>query len=115
MKKLVSLLIILMMSVNILHSTHLLEIFVLEADGLAKNTSINTLLGYPNLETKTMRYRNLIKHKDQALWAGAINDELINACEGMGASEKANYYNDSDLKDYQYLLDNNWLDLGEDL
>lgn len=78
-----------------------------------KTAWIDLLYGYPNVETKTTTYRNAIKHKDEDLWAGAVDEKLINACSGMSAEDRLQYYDDSDLKDNQYFLDNNWFDLTE--
>lgn len=86
------------------------EIFTVEQDGLTKNSSINTLLGYPDEETKTERYRELIKKYNQSEWAGVVDDDLVNACASMTPSERAVYYDDSDLKTYQWLIDNNWFE-----
>ena len=88
--------------------TNQYEIFTVEADGDTKDTAINTLLGYPDPSIKTDRYRILIKHYTQNLWAGVVNDQLTNACSSMTPAQRAVYYNDSDLKTYQYLVDNSW-------
>ena len=87
---------------------NLYEIFRAEEEGLTKNAAIDTLFGYPNLKTKTERYRILIKHPDENLWAGIIDDDLINACSKMTTEQQVVYYDNSDLKDHQYLQDNDW-------
>ena len=84
------------------------EIFTVEADGITKNDSIDSLFGYPNVGTKTDRYRILIKKYDEDLWAGIVNTNLTDACSEMTPAERAVYYDDSDLKNDQYLIDNNW-------
>ena len=91
--------------------TNKYEIFTVQTDGGSKNTAIDTLLSYPNSSTKTDRYRVLVKHKDQSLWAGVVNDELTNACSEMTAAQRGAYYDDSDLKTPTYLNDNNWFEL----
>ena len=84
------------------------EIFTVEADGIDKNDAINTLFGYPNVATKTDKYRDLIKKYNETLWAGVINSALTDICSQMTPTDRANYYDDSDLKNDQYLTDNNW-------
>lgn len=84
------------------------EIFTVEADGIAKNSAIDTLFGYPNPATKTDRYRILIKKYDANLWAGIVNTKLTDACSSMTPAERAVYYDDSDLKNDQYLINNGW-------
>ena len=84
------------------------EIFTVESDGTTKNAAIDTLFGYPNAETKTDRYRVLIKKYNANLWAGIVNTNLTDACSQMSPADRAQYYNDSDLKNDQYLIDNGW-------
>lgn len=84
------------------------EIFTLEADGITKNGNIDTLFGYPNATTKTDQYRILIKKYDENLWAGVVDTTLTDACSAMTPTDRANYYDDSDLKNDQYLIVNNW-------
>ena len=78
-----------------------------------KTTKINLLFDYPNLDTKTTTYRAPIKHKNQDLWAAAVCQKLTIACFGMTSEERALYYDDSDLKDYQFLIDNGWVEAFE--
>ncbi len=73
-----------------------------------KDANIDTLYGYPNPETKTITYRDDIKHPTEELWAGVVDDGLVERCSGMTPEERANYYDPSDLKTYQYLEDNGW-------
>jgi hypothetical protein len=84
------------------------EIFTVEAEGDIKSAAIDELLGYPNVNTQTDTYRCLLKHVSQDLWAGVVDDVLVEACGSMSDVERAQYYNDSDLKDSDYLEQNNW-------
>ena len=89
------------------------EIFTIEINGIAKNDAIDSLFEYPNPATETDRYRGtsddpLIKKYDANLWAGIVNTHLTDACASMTPAERAIYYNDSDLKNDQYLIDNGW-------
>lgn len=86
------------------------EIFDIENDGNVKTNNINTLLGYPNVTTGTTSYRTLIKKYNADQWAGAVTDELVNACSDMSYEEKLQYYDDSDLKSMQWLNDNDWFE-----
>lgn len=76
------------------------------------NKSINELLGYLNPEKN--RYRpdsnmeGITKHYEKDLWAAVVSDELTEACTKMAPAEKLKYYDDSDLKTYQWLVENNW-------
>lgn len=83
------------------------EIFQNKAALLSKNNAINNLLGYPNLETKTENYRrdDRYEHPTSGEWAGAVTDELISA---MTPQEKLSYYDDSDLKTWEWLIENGW-------
>ena len=74
-------------------------------DGFDKSNAINTLLGYTDPNTEY--YRILIKKFDENLWAGIVDTVLIHACAAMTPTQRAVYYDDSDLKDGQYLNDNN--------
>lgn len=82
------------------------EIFTVEADAITKSDAIDGLFGYPNSDAEY--YRILIKKYDENLWAGIVDTALIDACSAMTPAERAVYYDDSDLKDGQYLNDNNW-------
>lgn len=84
------------------------EISQSESNLITKNKLINTLLGYPNTKTKTERYRKIIKHKDQDLWAGVVEESLVRACESMTPEERFLYYNEAKFQTYQYLKDNDW-------
>lgn len=73
-----------------------------------KNSNIDSLLGYPNEETKTETYRDTIKHPTEDLWRGGVGNDLIEACLGMTSEERLNYYDGPNLKDYSYLENNGW-------
>ena len=53
-------------------------------------------------------YIKYIKHKDRDLWAGDVDDRLVDLCSAMTAEERLLHYKDSDLKTHQFLIDNNW-------
>ena len=86
------------------------EIFSTQSALTTKNTAINTLLGYPNEETDTERYRDNGKweHPTSGLWAGIVGDALVGACSKMTHEERLPYYDDSDLKSYEWMKDNGW-------
>ena len=84
------------------------EIFNSESDLNTKSVAIDVLLGYPNLETKTLKYRNTFKHKNQTLWAGVVDQTLVDVCQSMTSEECVTYYDNTDLKDHKYLKDNGW-------
>lgn len=92
--------------------TVLYEIFAIKSEGETKNDAIDNLLGYPKPKYLTYDYRKddegYFKHYTEELWAGIVEDELTDACDGMTHEQKLPYYNDSDLKDGQYLIDNGW-------
>jgi hypothetical protein len=80
------------------------EIFGTEQEGIEKTNKINTLLGYP--KGLTLRYRKVFSGEEITLYAGAIDQLLIDACLNMTPDERILYYNDTDLKTYQYMEDN---------
>ena len=82
------------------------EIFTVEDDANTKSDAINVLFGYPDSDTEC--YRVLIKKYDENLWGGIVDTALVDACSAMTPAQRAVYYDDSDLKDGQYLNDNNW-------
>ena len=84
------------------------EIFSTETAGNTKTSAINTLFGYPNSVTKTDNYRKLIKKYNVSSWAGPVDQRLIDACAEMTPGARLLYYDYSDLKSEQYLIDNNW-------
>ena len=84
------------------------EIFTTESDLNNKSTAIDVLLGYPNVTTETERYRIGFKHHTENLWVGVVDKMLVNACSSMTPTDRLIYYDDSDLKDSQYLIDNGW-------
>lgn len=84
------------------------EIFGTEEAGNTKTSAIDTLLGYPNSPTKTDNYRGLIKKYNVSSWVGDVDQRLINACASMTPSDRLLHYQDSDLKDYQWMVDNGW-------
>ncbi len=88
--------------------TKLFEIFSTEIEMKTKDSSINTLLGYPKNKDKMDVYRVGFQKYQGTDWAACVDDELINACSGMTPEQRAQYYDDSDLKSYQWLIDNNW-------
>ena len=88
----------------------LFEIFTTESALNTKSTAIDTLFGYPNAETKTTMYRCGIEKYEGTDWAGCVDDVLVAACSEMTAEQRAVYYDDSDLKSYQWLVDNDWFE-----
>jgi len=84
------------------------EIFIMQEDMIEKNNAINTLLGYPKNGTENYRPNNRFEHPITHKFAGGINSELTNACSKMTSEEKATYYDDSDLKSWEWLIENGW-------
>jgi hypothetical protein len=84
------------------------EISLIQSDLINKCANIDVLFGYPNLETKTECYREIIKKYDSEEWAGVVGSDLENACSEMSESERLEYYDPSDLKSRQWLVDNGW-------
>lgn len=84
------------------------EIFTIKNNGDTKSAAIDDLMGYPTPNGKTERYRDLIKHNTQDLWAGIITDKLVHICSSMTSEQRAFMYDELDLKDTEYLKDNNW-------
>jgi len=84
------------------------EIFTTEGALNTKSTAIDILLGYPNAATKTDRYRDVLKHDILSSWAGVVDQNLVDACASMTPTDRLQYYDDTDLKDRQYLIDNGW-------
>ena len=84
------------------------EIFLTESAMDTKTASINTLLNYPDPLCKTETYRKGLLKYQGSDWAAAVDDKLVAACASMTPAERAVYYDDSDLKAYQWLVDNNW-------
>lgn len=86
------------------------EIFNNNTELEIKNHAIDQLLGYPDIETETYRYRpyDKIQKYEGTQWAGIVDNNLINACAEMTPEERLQYYDDSDLKSPQWLKDNNW-------
>lgn len=73
-----------------------------------KNANINKLLGYPNFVTDTYEYRKSRKKYNANVWAAIVGEELVNACKNMTPAERSNYYDEENLKDFEYLIDNGW-------
>jgi hypothetical protein len=71
--------------------------------GLEKTARINALLGYP--KGKTLRYRNIFPDDLGVVWAGGVDKILVDACANMTPEERILYYDDSDLKTYQFMED----------
>ncbi len=86
------------------------EIFTTQSALDTKTSAINTLLNYPDVPSKTDTYREGFQKYQGTDWAGVVDDKLVTACASMTPSERAQYYDDSDLKTYQWLVDNNWYD-----
>jgi hypothetical protein len=86
------------------------EIFTSLEDIEIKDNAINQLLGYPNPETHTTQYRLPFKHDTEDLWAGVVDDELVNACSTMTEEERGQYYDADNLVDRAYLEANHWFD-----
>jgi len=84
------------------------EIFTTEEALIIKNNAIDSLFTYPSQKNKTFKYRNIIKHKDQDLYAGIVGPKLINKCAHMTPEERAVYYDSDKLVEKQYLEDNGW-------
>lgn len=82
------------------------EIFETKSAGDTKTESINTLLGYPSEGAQT--YRELMKKYEADEWAGVVTSELTSACEKMTYEEKLPYYDENNLKSFQWLKDNEW-------
>ena len=88
--------------------TALFQIFITESELDTKTANINVLLGYPDPETHTTTYREGFQKYEGTEWAGTVKDDLVEACSGMTPAERLEYYDDSDLKTYQWLSDNDW-------
>jgi len=84
------------------------EIFEIESELITKSTAIDMLFVYPNAETKTERYREAIKKYDADEWAATVGSDLEEACSDMSESQRLEYYDPSDLKSRQWLVDNEW-------
>lgn len=91
------------------------EIFEDEEAANQKTKNINVLLGYPNLKTGTLTYRDLLKKYEADSWAGCVTNELVNACAEMSYEEKLPYYDESNLESFQWLKDNEWFKPMEEL
>jgi hypothetical protein len=89
------------------------EIFTSLEDIQIKNSAIDLLRGYPNHVTHTLRYRQPFKHPTEDLWAGIVDDELVGACASMSDQECSQYYDRSNLVDYDYLKANGWFVDGD--
>jgi len=91
----------------------LFQIFKSQEELSADNERIDSLLGYPNENTKTYRYRNYdqIKHPISGLWAGIVSAELTKACKKMKPEKKEKYYKKDHLKTKKWMEDNGWFPL----
>ena len=89
------------------------QIFLTQAEMDEKTDNINVLLGYPNAQTKTETYRDGDQKYEGTSWAAAVNNDLIEACAAMTSQQRADYYDDSDLKTPQWLENNNWWHNGD--
>lgn len=90
--------------------THEFEIFLTQELMDTKTVAIDGLLKYPNVAVKTTAYRAGMKKYQGTDWAATIDHKLVEECEGMTPEERLVYYDDSDLKSYQWLVDNNWFE-----
>jgi len=84
------------------------EIFSTEVDLNTKSSAIDVLLGYPNTPNKTTMYRCGLEKYQSTDWVGCVDDNLVDACASMTPAQRLQYYDDSDLKTPQWLVDNNW-------
>ncbi len=84
------------------------EIFTVEDNWKDKSDAIDGLFGYPDASKGTICYREKIKSYSEEKWAGAVDQTLVDACASMTPTERAVFYDDSDLKDAAYLDANGW-------
>ena len=86
----------------------LFEIFVDQTSLDIKTSLIDGLLSYPDVPVKTDLYRVGMQKYEGTEWSGTVDQNLVDACAGMTPEQRAIYYDDSDLKSYQWLVDNDW-------
>ena len=91
----------------------LFEIFETEEALQAKNILIDKLFGYPKgkgTEHYTERYRDYdrLEKYEGTLWAAIVDSDLIDACKNMAEELRIQYYDDSDLKTNEWLIENGW-------
>lgn len=84
------------------------QIFTTENEADEKEAAIRSLLGIPNISTKTTKYVKKIKHYNQDLWYRVVENVLVAACANMTPSERLAYYDSDNLKTAQYLIDKGW-------
>ena len=88
------------------------QIFNTQNDLESCNIAIDLLLGYPDESVKTYRYRpyDKLEHSVSHLWAGAVTDELVDACIEMSSEERLIYYDENNLKTFEWMKENGWFE-----
>ena len=83
------------------------QIFVTAPLADVKNIAIDILLGYPN---GADRYRLNYPHPSvqDVRVVCEIGPELVEACAGMSATERLNYYDVNALVDLDYVVAQGW-------
>jgi len=84
------------------------QIFTDSAAADIKNINIDSLLGYPNAIAQCYRKNALHPDVGDLRVACVVEDELVDACQGMTPEQRLEYYDSEALKDLTAIKTEGW-------